>query len=1040
MALMIDQRPNKYQGEGIVWDSFSQNLPDEIIGYNHREVNGREFDFCLLIKDVGLVIIEVKGWDREHIFDVAGVDEIILTNSAKPECSPKKQARSYRFALLNILSDKYSVSPLIFDLVCYPFLSKEEYLKCRLDIVSESDFTLFKEDLNNSVLFGKKIYNAYNKLKTIPHNKMDASLFNKIRQHFEPTVNFTEVDKTTIKTPYSQLLLFNQKMKDEQIEQVIESYFEGTKHFIFVRDEDDVIKVERLLRKKLIKHNIRIDKLNLVIDSSNEYEELTEKKISFKIFNFEIYYIANNVSNGQDICIIEGEGTDKYISILQSITEKTIFNMNQYLIEHADCKKNTLVKAGAGTGKTFSMVSRIAYLCNKSEDAIVNLVDSIAMVTFTNDAADNMKSRLKQMFINYFILTKNPKYLRFIEEIEQMQISTIHKFAKNIIKSESLSLGLGNEFSISSSDFVKEQIYERYLNDYISRKVEVNSNFYKELKIPIHKFKKILMLFSKQLYNKSVDIKCVGITELGEPIESMPFFNEIIEEVIIVAENEYSEKILALNKIDLKECMIILNRVVNGVNKEKCNLKYKYLFIDEFQDTDDVQIDSFLKLQEIIGETKLFVVGDLKQSIYRFRGATIGAFDRLDTTDWKWGEYTLNTNYRTDYRLLNKYDVIFSELGKQERLPYEFGVDSLSSQIKAGLEDNELIRCIGYPSTQGESFDELLVSEIKRQVDIIKKLEIENTLTREEKTIAILVRENWQIDSVVKIVKNANLKNIKIETKVGGDLYQLSPAIDLYKLVLALNNPREPLYLYNLIDSNNVDVKMDIQLLCGKSKEEKRKILVEALDKYYINRMGQNWNELINDIHNKSVLMLLKKIYDLCQPWGKYSNEIDKQRFYRANYELVLEKIIKNYSVDYLTLNVICTSLRINIVTRQEELSRTVSNEDVEYKIICTTIHKSKGLEYGTVIMPFTNQKIDSYKKAELDVIYYKDKLGYALKIEKNKETNSNYDRKEEISQRVKEESRVLYVALTRAIRNFVWFKDLELSSGLSWKDLLEGK
>ncbi len=168
----------------------------------------------------------------------------------------------------------------------------------------------------------------------------------------------------------------------------------------------------------------------------------------------------------------------------------TKFNSKQYYIEHADNKKNILVKAGAGTGKTYSMVSRIAFLCNKSNDEIIKISDEIAMVTFTNEAADNMKSRLKQLFINYYILTNNSKYLQFIEDINQMQISTIHKFAKSIIQSASFELGLGNEFSISSSDYVRESFYEKYLNKYIMRKLDANPNFNKELPLPIHKFKK----------------------------------------------------------------------------------------------------------------------------------------------------------------------------------------------------------------------------------------------------------------------------------------------------------------------------------------------------------------------------------------------------------------------------------------------------------------------------------------------------------------------------------------------------------------------
>lgn len=60
-------------------------------------------------------------------------------------------------------------------------------------------------------------------------------------------------------------------------------------------------------------------------------------------------------------------------------------------------EKNTLVEAGAGTGKTHSMVSRVAYLCNKRRNNISCIEDELAMVTFTNDAAINMKKRLKQI-------------------------------------------------------------------------------------------------------------------------------------------------------------------------------------------------------------------------------------------------------------------------------------------------------------------------------------------------------------------------------------------------------------------------------------------------------------------------------------------------------------------------------------------------------------------------------------------------------------------------------------------------------------------
>ena len=77
MAMMIDKKP-EYKGEGKVWESLSDNLPEGAIVYNGREVNGREFDFCILMKNVGMIIIEVKVWMADSIFDVAGVDGIVI--------------------------------------------------------------------------------------------------------------------------------------------------------------------------------------------------------------------------------------------------------------------------------------------------------------------------------------------------------------------------------------------------------------------------------------------------------------------------------------------------------------------------------------------------------------------------------------------------------------------------------------------------------------------------------------------------------------------------------------------------------------------------------------------------------------------------------------------------------------------------------------------------------------------------------------------------------------------------------------------------
>ena len=215
------------------------------------------------------------------------------------------------------------------------------------------------------------------------------------------------------------------------------------------------------------------------------------------------------------------------------------------------------------------------------------------------------------------------------------------------------------------------------------------------------------------------------------------------------------------------------------------DLHLKYLFIDEFQDTDDVQIEIFQKLQKSINaECKLFVVGDLKQSIYRFRGAKLNAFQKLQNGKEKeWSHRRLNRNYRTDQRLLSLFDEIFAEMVLVE-LPCH------------GKENEKIL----------ELLNETILSEVTKLKELMKN----KSLSKEERTIAILVRSNWQVENVVKA---AAKKNINVETSTGGDLFQLPSTLDLYKLVLAISHNTSPVYLVNFIESNYTDLKLDYQKL-----------------------------------------------------------------------------------------------------------------------------------------------------------------------------------------------------------------------------------
>ena len=123
------------------------------------------------------------------------------------------------------------------------------------------------------------------------------------------------------------------------------------------------------------------------------------------------------------------------------------------------------------------------------------------------------------------------------------------------------------------------------------------------------------MSIADRLFDKSINLEQIKTSEMGVTVDNnIPYFNELLTRVVFPAEELYLETLRDGNNIDLKESVIELEKILSGGCEKLKNLHLKYLFIDEFQDTDDVQIEIFQKLQKgINAECKLFVVGDLKQ-------------------------------------------------------------------------------------------------------------------------------------------------------------------------------------------------------------------------------------------------------------------------------------------------------------------------------------------------------------------------------------------------------------------------------------------
>ena len=1019
MAKMMDIKDETYFGEQKVYECIESNLPDEVICYYNREINGKQFDFCLLIEHMGMLIIEVKGWTASNIIKVINPDIIKTNLYNEPVGSPKKQARSYKFALVNTYNDKYCINPLVMDMVCYPFLSEFEYRRCGLNIVSEAEFTLFKEDIENPTKFAKKIAIVYQKSNQAIYDKMVGDVYITCRRYFEV---IEEADNDNI-SPYSELRVYSNGVSISDIDNIVTAYFLGVKQSIFVSTEEEVKQIIQNIFNKFNDEGLYLKGRDFIINS-NVKNEIATNYGNASFFNFEIFVIKNlkyNISS--DFIIRNGLINADREREVRYIAENSAFNLQQYIVEHAPIDKNIVVKAGAGTGKTFSMISRISFICHQASNAnILDVKNELAMLTFTTEAATNMKSRLKRAFMNYFVLTHNKKYLDMITGIENMRISTIHSFSNLVIKDTSLPLGIGVDFSTVSGNYDKQKIFDQYFNEYLKRKNEDEPMFFGNIPGSIYDFRKLLLRFADMLYNKGYDIKDATEDTFGKPIADMPYIKEIIQEVIIKTEKTYSKFLYENNSVNLSEYMLYLNTCVNDESFNKNLYKYKYLFIDEFQDVDDSQIAAFLAMQEKLG-FKFFIVGDLKQSIYRFRGATMDAFNKMGCDRNEWKEYTLNINYRTDMRLLERFSKLFIYMGERELIPYNGEKDQLVGVVSNQLiSSDELIEeCAYSKEDEGDNFYKTLFGKIKR-----RKAEI---------TIAILVRTNFQISKILRQEKYE--EDIFIESDSNGDLYKIQPSIDLCKLTAALSNSRNPIYLFDLLLSNNANIKFPVEKLIKMDEEEKLGYLINCLDEFYKSILNISWNELVYEVQSKPVLMVLRKIYEASKPWKTYSSDENKQQYYRINYDLVFEDLSKEGKYSYMTLDSINESLHILINTGSERVSRSVADDGDYVRVICTTVHKSKGLEYDTVIMPFTTDSIDKMHRNGLDITYVDGKVGYCFSINGESMTNEYFYTNDEIKEIEMEESRILYVALTRAINKFIWFNKTD-SNGTTWGKLLE--
>lgn len=283
-----------------------------------------------------------------------------------------------------------------------------------------------------------------------------------------------------------------------------------------------------------------------------------------------------------------------------------------------DTEGAVLVLAGAGSGKTRVLTARIAYILEKG----LCKPSNILAITFTNKAAKEMKERVEAQ----------------LGDVGSMWVCTIHSMCVKILRRYGESVGVKSNFSIYS-ETERSNVIKKIFNE-----LDLDEKLLKNIKYHIGNAKML-----------GLDPDTYGERYKGE---------EGIKAAVEVY-SRYNARLKENNALDFDDLLIETLRLLRFDEDAKNYLsdKFKYILVDEFQDTNAVQYNIIKLLASVHGN--LFAVGDDDQSIYGWRGAEIENILKFDKDYPQAKVYKLQRNYRSTKSILNLANKVIEKNGRR---------------------------------------------------------------------------------------------------------------------------------------------------------------------------------------------------------------------------------------------------------------------------------------------------------------------------------------------------------------------------------------
>ncbi|MBC7903685.1 MAG: UvrD-helicase domain-containing protein [Gemmatimonadaceae bacterium] len=556
-----------------------------------------------------------------------------------------------------------------------------------------------------------------------------------------------------------------------------------------------------------------------------------------------------------------------------------------------------MIIAGAGSGKTKVLTTRIAHLMATGVDAF-----NILALTFTNKAAKEMKERVEKTLGN--------------TEARNLYIGTFHSVFARILRSEAHRLGYPNSFTIYDTDDAKSVIKT------VVNELNLDDKHYKPATV----------------YNRISSAKnaLVGPAEYATDYyiqqEDMRSNRPAIAQIY----DAYAKRCFKNGAMDFDDLLIKMYELLKNFPEAliKYQRKFRYILIDEYQDTNPAQYE-IIKLLGAMHEN-VCVVGDDAQSIYSFRGATIQNILQFqkDYDDVKLVK--LEQNYRSTQNILHvANEIISNNKGQIEKRLFTENAEGEKIKLVRTMTDNE---------------------EGKFIADSIQEQKLRNHFNNRD--FAILYRTNAQSRAFEESLRRMGLAY----TIYGGiSFYQRKEIKDFVGYLRMLVNQRDEEALKRIINfpargigKTSVDRAI---LAANENNISMWDVLVRAREFGYKAGTLESIDNFVLMIKSFSSMLETKNAYEVAFHVGKQTNIVkelfnDKSTEGVARYENIQELLnsIKEWTESPDNEDGELVDKRLGSYLQQITLLTDADEKDPNADTVkLMTIHAAKGLEFGCV-------------------------------------------------------------------------------------------